>query len=120
MGFLYIAFTIFFMVYSQLILKWQISHAGELPQDLIARGVFLLSQFGNPWILSAFGAGFLASLCWMAAMTQLELSFAYPFMSLSFVLVMILSIIFFGELLAWNKVTGTVIIVFGLYIVSLK
>jgi drug/metabolite transporter (DMT)-like permease len=120
MGFVYIALTILFTVYGQLIIKWQISKAGMLPNDLFDKILFLLSQFTNPWILSGFATGFAASLCWMAAMTKFELSFAYPFMSLSFAIVMILSILFFGELFAWNKVIGTLIIIMGLYISGLR
>ena len=116
MGYIYIALTILFTVYGQLTIRWQMAQAGELPPALMAKLVFLLNQLNNLWVLSAFGAAFIASLCWMAAMTKFELSFAYPFMSLSFVLVMLLSFFLFGELFAWNKVLGTLVIMGGLYI----
>jgi len=51
-------------------------------------------------------------------MTQFELSFAYPFMSLAFVIVMVLSIMFFGEQLTWTKIAGTLIIVGGLFVLT--
>jgi multidrug transporter EmrE-like cation transporter len=54
----------------------------------------------------------------MAAMTQFELSFAYPFMSLAFVVVMILSIMFLGEQLTWTKIAGTLIIITGLFVIT--
>jgi len=43
----------------------------------------------NPWIISGLAAALLASVTWMAAMTRLPLSHAYPFTTLAFVLVML-------------------------------
>lgn len=117
-GYLYIALTILFTVYGQIILKWQVSQAGILPVTLGDKIGFFLGLLLNPWIASAFLAAFLASLCWMAAMTKLPLSHAYPFMSLAFVLVMFLSAFIFHEPLSWPKVIGMVGIVAGIVIGS--
>jgi len=118
MDYLYIALTLLFTVYGQLILKWQISKVGQLPESLQGKVLFLLSQFLNPWILSGFASAFLASLAWMAAMTKFELCEAYPFMSLAFVFVMIFSITFLGENLSLTKVIGTAMVVSGLVIIT--
>jgi drug/metabolite transporter (DMT)-like permease len=71
-------------------------------------------MFRNLWVLSAFAAAFLASLCWMAAMTKFDLSFAYPFMSLSFVLVLVFSGLFFHEPVNMAKLAGIGLIVLGI------
>jgi drug/metabolite transporter (DMT)-like permease len=60
----------------------------------------------------------LAFLCWMAAITKFELSYAYPFMSLSFLLVLILSAILFHEPLTVSKVVGVGLVVAGIIIGS--
>jgi multidrug transporter EmrE-like cation transporter len=54
----------------------------------------------------------------MAAMTKFELSYAYPFMSLAFVLVLILSAIIFREPLSVAKVTGLALVVAGIILSS--
>lgn len=118
MSYVYIALTIVFTVYGQLILKWQVSKAGALPGAIGAKIGFLFGLLLNPWIVSGFLAAFLASLCWMAAMTKLPLSHAYPFMSLAFVLVMFLSALFFHEPLTWPKIIGMICIVGGIVIGS--
>lgn len=117
-GFLYIALTILFTVYGQMIIKWQVSNAGDFPPDLGEKLTFIVRLLLNPWVISSFAAAFMASLWWMAAMTQFELSFAYPFMSLAFVVVMILSIMFLGEQLTWTKIAGTLIIITGLFVIT--
>ncbi len=118
MSYFYIALTIFFTVYGQLILKWQVSQVGQLPEGAVAKLVFLLQLFLNPWVLSAFFSAFLASLAWMAAMTKLDLSHAYPFMSLNFVVVLVLSALLFQEPVNIPKLIGLTLIIVGLVISS--
>ncbi len=117
-GHFYILLTLAFTVYGQLVLKWQIGQAGPMPTDAIDKLLFLLRQFLNPWILSGFFSAFLASLAWMAAMTRFELNYAYPFMSLAFVIVMIFSVLFLGEILSWPRVLGTLLVMGGLIIIA--
>ena len=50
----------------------------------------------------------------MAALTRMELSVAYPFMSLAFPLVALVSMPLFGEQFTILKATGTGFIMFGL------
>jgi multidrug transporter EmrE-like cation transporter len=118
MDFIYIAGTILFTVYGQLIVKWQASKAGELPPDLLGKMFFLAKLVFNPWILSGLAAAFFALLCWLAAMTKFELSYAYPFMSLAFVIVLILSAVLFHESFSTPKVLGVGLVVTGLIIAS--
>lgn len=118
MGFVYIGLTILFTVYGQMIIKWQVNLAGEFPPDATEKAIFIVRLLFNPWVISSFAAAFVASLFWMAAMTQFELSFAYPFMSLSYVVVMVLSFVFMNEAFTWNKLAGTLVIIVGLYIIT--
>lgn len=114
----YIAATIGFTVYGQLILKWRIASVGPLPADSIGKIRFLLSLFTDIGILSGFFAGFLASLAWMAAMTKFDLSHAYPFMSLNFVIVLMLSSLLLSEPLTLQKGLGVAFIVLGTMVAS--
>ena len=114
----YIFATIAFTVYGQLILKWRISDYGQLPADFTEKLKFLISLLFDPFILSGFAAAFLASLAWMAAMTKFDLSHAYPFMSLNFVIVLLLSGWFLSEPMTSQKVFGIALIVFGTMIAA--
>jgi len=117
MGYAYIGLTILFTVYGQLVIKWQMT-GKSLPTGSIEKLVFVLHQYLNPWVLSGLLAAFLASMSWIAAMTRFELSFAYPFTSLSFVLVMFASALLLNEPLNIYKLAGTLIIILGLFVVS--
>jgi drug/metabolite transporter (DMT)-like permease len=87
----YIALTIGFTVYGQLILKWRMNDLGELPQGTLNKLTSLVYLVFDPKVFSVLFAAFLTSLAWMAAMTRFDLSHAYPFMSLNFVVVLLLS-----------------------------
>lgn len=111
--YLYILATIVFTVYGQLILKWRIASFGPLPLDTTEKLKFLISLLFDPAIFSGFAAAFLASLAWMAAMTKFDLSHAYPFMSLNFVVVFLLSGWLLSEPMTLQKVFGVGLIVLG-------
>jgi multidrug transporter EmrE-like cation transporter len=118
MNFLYILATVLFTAYGQLVVKWQVAQAGAFPVTTSERLIFLLELLLNPWIMSGVGAGFLAFLCWMAAMTTFDLSYAYPFMSLAFVLVLFSSALLFHETVTMPKMIGVMLIVAGIIIGS--
>lgn len=117
-GFAYVFGSVLCTVYGQIVVKWQVSKAGALPAALADRIPFLFKLVLNPWILTGIFAGFLALLCWLAAMTKFELSYAYPFMSLAFVLVLVLSAVLFHEPLTVPKILGVLLIIIGIVVGS--
>lgn len=118
MGYIYILGTIVFTVYGQLMLKWRISKFGSLPESFVEKIIFLFKLLLDPLIFSGFVAAFVASIFWMAAMTKFNISFAYPFMSLSYVLVFIFSVSLFKEPITAYKVVGLAFVVVGIIISS--
>ena len=115
MRYFYIAGTILFTVYGQLILKWRIGKLGFIiPKTGLMDKIFSLVRLVfDPFILSGFFSAFIASLFWIGAMTKFEITQAYPFMSLAPVIVFILGIFFLGEAFTIGKVTGLVLIILG-------
>jgi drug/metabolite transporter (DMT)-like permease len=92
--------------------------AGPLPDSGADKFVFLFRQFLNPWIFSGFISAFLASLAWMGTMTRFELGYAYPFMSVAFILVMFFGIAVLGETPNLGKLIGTGLVITGLVVVA--
>jgi len=110
--------TVLLTVYGQIVIKWQVVKAGNLPDAIDMKVLFLLKLLLNPWILTALAAAFLASMTWMAAMTKLPLSHGYPLTSLSFILIMISGYILFDEAITPLKIAGMVFIVIGIVCIS--
>lgn len=113
MNYLYIAITIALTVFGQIAIKMQVAQAGALPVSGGGKLAFLVSLLLNPWIIAAFAAAFLASVSWMGAMTKFQLSHAYPFMSLNFVIVLGLSAWLFHEPMSATRIAGVALICIG-------
>jgi drug/metabolite transporter (DMT)-like permease len=114
----FVYFTVVATVYSQLVVKWRVSRAGALPADWPHRLTFLFGLLCDPWVVSAVVATFLAALCWMAALTKVELSYAYPFIGLVFVSILISSSVLFHEAITTAKVIGVVLVIAGILVAS--
>lgn len=104
--------------YGQLVLKWQVGKQVQVPFHFMEAWPPLLQMLARPWVISAFVAGFGASLCWMLAISRLELSRAYPFMALNFLFVALVSVPLFGEVLTVPKLIGLTLVVIGLVFIS--
>jgi multidrug transporter EmrE-like cation transporter len=119
-GYLYIAATLVFGTYSQMIVKWRVGEAGDFPAGAGDKLHFLATFIFSPWVLSAGVAVLIAALAWVAALTQLELSRAYPFVGLTFATVLIGSAVFFSEAITIGKVAGVVLIIAGIAVSTLR
>ncbi|KAB2952572.1 EamA family transporter [Heliorestis acidaminivorans] len=72
----------------------------------------------NPLILGGFLLFGLSSLIWIVAISKVELSLAYPMVSLGYVLVLFLSWAFLGETLSLIRISGVLVICLGVYLIA--
>ena len=114
----YIASTVLFTVYSQLVMRWQVSQAGALPADFVGKVQFVAQLFLNPWVLSSIFATLFAGISWMLAMTRFEISYAYPWVSLNFVLMLVLGVLLFDESFNSAKMLGTLLVIAGIIVIA--
>jgi multidrug transporter EmrE-like cation transporter len=78
----------------------------------------VLSIFSNPWILLAiplYAGGF---IIWLIILSKFNLSFAYPFLALSFVMVPLLSLLILGEYISLLRWVGILVIFSGIVIIG--
>lgn len=120
MGYFYIFGTILFTVFGQILLKWRLSILHfTLPDTAITDKILALTKLVfDPFIFTGFISAFIASLFWMAAMTKFEITYAYPFMSLSPAIVFLVGVLFLGETFTIGKVLGLIIIAIGIIITA--
>jgi multidrug transporter EmrE-like cation transporter len=117
MGYFYVLLTVAFTVYGQLILKYEVNRV-VFPPDGIETLYFVVRFCFRPLVFSGLCAAVLASFAWMAALSKFELSYAYPFMSLNFVLVVMISMLAFGETFNLYKLAGLALIVSGVLLLG--
>lgn len=115
----YIFLSILLGVVSQLIVKWKMGAVYfEDGASFIDKIVVVLYMLFNPYIIVSMILTFMAGVAWMMAMTKFEISYAYPFTSLGFVLILFFSALLLGESMTWPKIVGSIFIVIGIVISS--
>lgn len=118
MNHLYIAATVLFALASQLLMRWQVGLAGGAPEGLWDKALFIGRIFFSPWVMLAFVCTFLSGVAWMLTLTKFDLSYAYPFTSLNFVLMLICGALLFEEPFTMHKLIGTILVVAGLIVAT--
>jgi len=106
--------------YGALIIKHEINKKGKIDISSIKSGtVFFLELFRSPFVLSGFIAIFASAFVWMAALSRMDISLAYPAaVGLNFLVVVGIAILFFGEPLQVNKIIGILLILASIYFLS--
>lgn len=99
-------------LYGQLVTKWRAElHAGTANGG--GRFGYVLAMLADPWVLSGLAGAFLASIAYMLALEKLPLSYAYPLMALSFVIVPVAAVMVFGGRIPLLQAVGLCLIVLG-------
>lgn len=114
----YIFAMVALTAYSQVVMRWQVSNAGALPPGLIGKIAFIRTLLLNPWVLSGIAATFFASVSWMLALTKFQISYAYPFTSLVYLLVLLSGVVFFRDGINKGRVLGTAVVMAGVVIIA--
>lgn len=113
-----IIITVLLTSYSQLILKWRLEQFPAIPDPFMEKLMFYFYKIFDPFIFTSFFAAFLGSLTYMMALNKLELTVAYPMMSLSYVLVIIASYFLMNEPINLSKVIGVICILTGVVLLA--
>jgi len=82
--------------------------------------VVVTAMFRNWYVLAGFVAYGLSSLLYLLALSRLDLSYAYPFVAISYVLVAILAWLILNEAVPPLRVLALAIICIGVVILALS
>jgi len=74
--------------------------------------------FQSPWVLLGLTLYAVGAVAWIAVLTRLELSYAYPLLALNFVLITLTSRLILGESVPTMRWLGLAVICVGIVIVS--
>lgn len=101
-------------IVGQISLKWGVKEEGKLS----GFNIQFIHAFFNPWVLFGLFAYAVSSLFWLIAISQAQLSFVYPFISLNFAFIAILSWLIFQDTMNFYRVLGILLICLGVIFVS--
>jgi drug/metabolite transporter (DMT)-like permease len=116
--YLLIAATICFTVMGNLLVKAGMLEVGIFPEDMNMLPTFFFQAFTNLKVISGLALAVIAASAWMGAVSISDISFAYPFMSLSIVMVLALSGVVFGEIVPPIRWIGVLIVCIGIFVAS--
>jgi len=78
----------------------------------------IIKMITRPFSIIGLCCYAISAIFWMAALSRIELSRAYPMLSLGYVLILIVSHFIFSETLLLTKVIGIFIIIIGICLVG--
>lgn len=72
----------------------------------------------NPFVVGGVFLHVLALITWLYVLKHVDVSYAYPFISMGFVLVLLLSYLLFGESINLYRIFGVGLIIMGILLVG--
>lgn len=72
----------------------------------------------NLWLWAAMVCYAISILMWMVVLSKVEVSFAYPFLSIGYVVAALVGYYFFGESLTLTRIAGIIVICIGVILIS--
>jgi len=101
---------------AQILLKCGVGTAHSSSGDNSAHwGLRLLT---SGWIWAWVMAFTTATVLWLLAVSQMNISYAFPLLSAGYVLVAILSRLFLGEKVTWRRWTAIAVICLGVILIA--
>jgi drug/metabolite transporter (DMT)-like permease len=113
-----ISINILFNVIGQLFLKQGMNKLGDFKISLDALGPVFMKAFLSPYILLGLGCYVTGFLIWLIVLAKAEVSFAYPLISLGYVLTAVMGWWLLGENVTWMRMAGIMVTCFGVFLIS--
>jgi len=116
---LLILLSIGIAVGGQLLLKIGLNKIGDIGINSIgALGQFFLSIIKSPMVMAGLFCYVISAAIWLIVLSAVDLSFAYPFIGLTYVLILVLSKFVLKEDVNPIRWAGAAIITIGVVVIS--
>jgi drug/metabolite transporter (DMT)-like permease len=102
----------------QVLLKKGMGSMGPLTLSIDQLGNILWRIGTNPYVVIGLAIYVGGTVFWLTALSRVDLSYAYPFASLSYVVMLIASWQLFDENITVLRLLGTLIVCVGVFIIS--
>lgn len=115
---LFIAISIFAGVSGQLVLKRGMTQLGA--QTLSATNLIetITRVALSPWVIGGLMIYVAGTFFWLMVLSRVDLSFAYPMTSMSYVLIVFSSWYLLGESISLLRIAGVLTVIVGVMLIS--
>lgn len=113
-----ILISILLGVLGQLSMKRGMSRIGFISLDLSTLASNLLRMITAPLVLLGLSLYAISTIFWLMVLSRVDLSYAYPMISIGYVFILLLSWIFLNEHISLVRVLGVLLICGGVLLIS--
>jgi len=103
---------------AQLLLKEGMRRIGHFEFAWVNVAPIALQVAVNPFVLLGLFAYVVSVLVWLLVLSRVEVSFAYPMLSIGYIVNAVAGYYLFQENLSMTRITGILIIIAGVYLVT--
>lgn len=114
----YILISVSGAAVGQLLLKRGMSLMGPITLEWSGLITVLLGVATNPFVIAGLIVYGVSTVFWLTALSRVELSLAYPFVSLGYIIMLLGAWQLFDEDLNAARLIGTAVVVVGLILIS--
>jgi drug/metabolite transporter (DMT)-like permease len=114
----YILVSVIAGAIGQITLKYGMTQTGQITLSAHDIVPTLFKIFTNPFIIGGLALYVGGTVFWLAALSRVDLSFAYPFASLSYVVMLTASWLLFNENITPLRLAGTLVVMLGVFLIS--
>jgi multidrug transporter EmrE-like cation transporter len=101
---------------AQILFKLGLASASSNPQ--LETGPTLMAALLTPGVLVGLGLYGVGTLVWLTALNRVEVSQAYPFVGLGFVLTAIFGHLVFGDQISMQRAAGIFLVIAGIVMIA--
>lgn len=99
----------------QLLMKQGVSQIGDFSEGLIN---FLYHAILSPWVIAGLVGYAIGTAIWLMLLSKVEVSYAYPMLSLGYIFLLIFASLFLGEHISFIRIIGVILIVIGVVLIT--
>jgi multidrug transporter EmrE-like cation transporter len=114
---IYILISVLTSTVGQLMLKQGMTNLGEITISINQLPSTVWKMGTNPFVFWGLAIYLAGTVFWLAALSRVDLSYAYPFASLSYVIMLVASWLLFNETISLNRLIGTFVIGIGVLLI---
>jgi drug/metabolite transporter (DMT)-like permease len=115
---IYILISVFTGAIGQIMLKRGMTDMGPVTLTVDQLPMVLWSMATNLWVIFGLLIYVTGTVFWLAALSRVDLSYAYPFASLSYVVMLAASWLIFHENITPLRLVGTLVVALGVILIS--
>lgn len=113
-----ILFGVFLNAFAQLLLKEGMSRVGYFAFSLSNLLPISIQVASNPFILMGFLCYVISVVVWLLVLSRVPVSYAYPMLSIGYIINAIAAHYWFQEEINITKIAGILVIIGGVYLLS--